>query len=68
MLWRCCVAKPKPFDGMTIVALKMDANGKIVLAKVHQSSGDPKADADALHRAKAEINSLRLCKTEESSE
>ena len=59
MLCRCCVAKPKPFDGMTIVALKMDANGKIMSAKIHQTSGDPEADADAVHRAKAEINGVR---------
>jgi TonB family protein len=54
-----CVAKPKPLDGMTIVAMQTDANGKITSATIHQSSGDPKVDAEAVVRAKAEINSLR---------
>lgn len=27
-----CVTKPKPFDGMMIVALKMDANSKFISA------------------------------------
>jgi hypothetical protein len=42
-----CPAKPKPVDGMTIVALRKDANCKITSAKILQSSGDPKANAKA---------------------
>lgn len=54
-----CVAPKKPLDGMTVVLMQTDANGKVVSSKVSQSSGDPAVDADAVIRAKAEIESMR---------
>ena len=39
-------------------ALQTDANGKIISAKINQSSGDPKADGDALVHATVEVDSL----------
>lgn len=55
---QCCVAKPKPFDGMTIVALKTPT-ARSSWQKSISHPVNPKADADAVHRAKAEINGVR---------